>query len=223
MEDMTLCSPEHQEVFQRVWQRVMEGRTGEGCPVEVTAAQLAVREVTGDMDCDYLKALAQAERAQDDRAQAGPRAPRPADLPVADEAPVPCGECTCRLRQQIMDALEGWQFYRHLARRTRSGTARTLTALAGAHHKQARRLSAAYFLLTGLRYWPSEQLGAPVISSFWGALRQRHQAEQQMEQSYRMAAEDSEDPALRELYAQLADDCQAHCRQLRAMLEQSCP
>ena len=98
-----------------------------------------------------------------------------------------------------MEALEGWQFYRHLARRARGSDARVLNNLAGELHRQARKLSAAYFLLTGLRYWPSELLTTPAIASYWGALRLRHQAEQRQETAFRIAADDWDDPALLDL------------------------
>ena len=127
---------------------------------------------------------------------------------------------TARLRRHVMDALEGWQFYRHLARRARGTDARALNSLAGELHKHARKLSAAYFLLTGLRYWPTELLGAPAIPSYWGALRSRHQAEQRQETAFRLAADDWEDPDMLELYGELADACQQRCRRLRALLEQ---
>lgn len=143
------------------------------------------------------------------------------DLPPLWEQPSPAGDRTARLRHQVMEALEGWQFYRHLARRARGSDARVLNNLAGELHRQARKLSAAYFLLTGLRYWPSELLTTPAIPSYWGALRQRHQAEQRQETAFRIAADDWDDPALLELYAELIDACQRRCRQLRALLEQS--
>ena len=143
------------------------------------------------------------------------------DLPHLWEEPQETSDRTARLRRQVMEALEGWQFYRHLARRARGSDARVLNNLAGELHRQARKLSAAYFLLTGLRYWPSELLTTPAIASYWGALRQRHQAEQRQETAFRIAADDWDDPALLELYAELIDACQRRCRQLRALLEQS--
>lgn len=205
MEELTICSPEHQEVFRRVWNRVMAGHPESGCPVEVT----------GDLDCGTLEALA--------------RVPMPAagdlrgsDLP-SDGADCPAGEeTTSLLRRQVLEALEGWQLYRHLARRTRNSAARTLTALAADQHKLARKLAAVYFLLTGLRYWPTETLSVPAIPSLWGTLRQRHLAERQAELSYRMAMDDTDDPTLRELYRELTEGCQSHCRRLRELLEQSC-
>lgn len=206
MEDMTLCSPEHQEVFQRVWKRVMAHHPDTGCPVEVT----------GDLTCECLEQLAETNQILP------PPDTRGSDLHV-EEMDLSRSDESARLRRQVLEALEGWQMYRHLARRTRNSAARTLTNLAADQHKQARRLAAAYFLLTGLRYWPSELLSTPVIPSLWGTLRQRHQAEQQAELAYRMAAAEVSDPTLLELYQQAADGCQNRCRQLRALLEQSCP
>ena len=142
------------------------------------------------------------------------------DLPPLWEQPSPAGDRTARLRHQVMEALEGWQFYRHLARRARGSDARVLNNLAGELHRQARKLSAAYFLLTGLRYWPSELLTTPAIASYWGALRLRHQAEQRQETAFRIAADDWDDPALLELHTELIDGCQRRCRQLRTLLEQ---
>ena len=142
------------------------------------------------------------------------------DLPQLWEEPQPADDRTARLRRHVMDALEGWQFYRHLARRARGTDARTLNGMAADQHKEARKLSAAYFLLTGLRYWPTELLGTPAIPSYWGALRTRHQAEQRQENAYRLAADDWNDPDLLALYNHLIEGCQRRSQQLRSLLEQ---
>lgn len=236
-DDSIIRPPQEEEVFRRVWQRVMEGRSQQDSPIETTPApqtlpqtypqtmtetyprtppQPPARWVDGDMSCDYLAALAKAmpERRMQDRPVN--------DLPQAG-LESPGDEHTARLRQQTLEALEAWQFYRHLARRTRGGTARMLTNLAADQHQLARKLAAAYFIHSGVRYWPSEQLTAPAITSYWGALRQRHQAEQQAELSYRMAMDDAGDDTLAELYSELSEGCRNHCRQLRTLLEQSCP
>ena len=305
MEEMIPCSVKDQEVFQRVWQRVMAGRDGAQCPLEALPLNMQ-----GDLSCDCLEALArqqgpgipeECERqsgeeppvtgssAQEQPAppivgepapgpseqeQTAPSLPmeelapkpfepeRPVSESLAEDQPVP--ECpqsaiqaeaavsetlsealpeadgphrdndlprlweepqeatdrTARLRRQVMEALEGWQFYRHLARRARAGDARVLNSMAGELHRQARKLSAAYFLLTGLRYWPSELLSTPVIPSYWGALRTRHQAEQRQEAAYRMAADDWDDPDMKELYGSLIEAGQRRSRQLRGLLEQ---
>lgn len=202
-----------QEVFQRVWQRVMGDRPEDSSPIRTDPPP----RVDGDMSTDYIKALSRAMPAG-----------RPADRPGSD-MPVPGLERSCpegitaHLRQQTLEALEAWQFYRYLARRARGSAAQTLAALAADQHQLARRLSTAYFLHSGVRYWPVEQLAAPVISTYWGALRRQHQEEQQAGLSYRMAADETEDSTLRELYGQLEERSQAHCRKLRTLLEQSCP
>lgn len=218
-DDVIIRPPQEQEVFQRVWQRVMAGRPEESSPIQTDPPrEQNHRWVDGDLSCDYLTQLNKAiPNRTMDRDRPG------SDLPVAGmEQPAPT-ESTARLRQQTLEALDAWQFYRHLARRTRGNAARTLTNLAADQHQLARKLAAAYFLQSGVRYWPSEQLPTPAIPSYWGALRQRHQAEQQAELSYRMAADESSDPTLTELYESLTESCKGHCRQLRALLEESCP
>lgn len=272
MEEMIPCSLKDQAVFREVWERVMAGREGGGCPVEPLP-----QGMHGDLSCPRLEALSRQGAARPRMEEAPAPEPQPpaeenpcpepqppaeenpcpepqppAEEPPAEEPPeTPCPPPDCRppvrpcpcghrdndllrpwegpqvaddrtacLRSQVMEALEGWQFYRYLARRGRGGDARTLNTLAGELHRSARRLSAAYFLLTGLRYWPSELLSAPAIPSYWGALRQRYQTEQRQENAFRMAADDWDDADLRELYNDLGEGCQRRCRQLRALLEQ---
>ena len=256
MEDMIPCALKDQEVFQRVWQRVMAGRSEDSSPIQPGPVG------GGDVSCECLKdllrqdggGLPQSCRPGGD-AVPPVQPPSPPEAPPMEEAPAPepptktCpptqglppqnggnwggdlpplweepqggDDRAARLRRHVMDALEGWQFYRHLARRARGTDARALNSLAGELHSHARKLSAAYFLLTGLRYWPTEMLGAPAIPSYWGALRSRHQAEQRQETAFRLAADDWEDPDMLEMYGELADACQQRCRRLRALREQS--
>ena len=279
MEEMIPCSVKDQEVFQRVWQRVMAGRDDAQCPIDALPPNMQ-----GDLSCECLEALvrqqnggfpdecqrqphesepgtqpsgwhnaemtpapespeptrpgpdeameqpmeqpapeetpAEAPEQPDGRSEAdGPH--RDNDLPQLWEEPQEATDRTARLRRHVMDALEGWQFYRHLSRRARGTDARVLNGMAGDLHRQARKLSAAYFLLTGLRYWPSELLSTPSIPSYWGALRARHPAEQRQERAFRIAADDwGEDPDMQELYAALIEACQQRARQLRGLLEQ---
>lgn len=264
MEDMIPCAVKDQEVFQRVWQRVMAGRDQASSPVQPGIPG----GWEGDVSCQCLEALmrrqgeglpSECECPGTEETPEAPVQPEPPvqesggeapvqevpapeppsgedtpaeglpqeegphrgnDLPRLWEEPQPANDRTARLRRHVMDALEGWQFYRHLAKRARGADARTLNGMAAEQHKEARKLAAAYFLLTGLRYWPTELLGAPAIPSYWGALRARYQAEQRQEGAHRLAADDWEDPELLALYAGLAEGCQRRCRQLRGLLEQ---
>ena len=236
MEDIVPCAVKDQEVFRRVWQRVMGEREPEDCPVEALPDGLE-----GDLPCACLEELVrgpgQPAEGREDGEQAAPEpstgtggesGPLPAengpdrgnDLPGLWEAPRERPDRAGRMRRQVMEALEGWQFYRHLAKRARGNDARVLNALAGEEHRAARRLAAAYFLLTGVRYWPSELLGVPAIPSYWGALRGRHQAEQRRETDYRISADDWDDPDQLELYKELAEGAHERCRRLRALLEE---
>ena len=234
MEEMIPCSLKDQEVFQRVWQRVMAGREEGVSPVEAVPPGMQ-----GDLSCKCLEELMRLNGGglpQECEAPGGsppeqpPQPPEPlpqpegtrwnSDLPPLWEEPMPADDRTARLRSQVMEALEGWQLYRHLARRARGTEARVLNTLAGELHRCARKLSAAYFLVTGLRYWPSELLSAPAIPSYWGALRRRHQLEQQQETAFRMAADDWDTQDMLDLYGELAEGCQRRCRQLRTLLEQ---
>lgn len=159
-----------------------------------------------------------------------PETPEPPEsaAPTGDDFPaqdaVPClGSGSAahadQLQEDILAELEGWQLYRHLARRVTGSVARSLSALASEKHRAARKLAAAYFLISGVRYWPTDRLAAPQASSWLGTLRRRFAAEQQMENRFRVQSLDTEDPCLAELYRELADGCAAQAGALRALLE----
>lgn len=159
-----------------------------------------------------------------------PEEPAPGESsgPTGDDFPgqdaVPClGSASAghgeQLQQQIMEELEGWQLYRQLARRVTGASARSLSTLASEKHRHARRLAAAYFLISGVRYWPTDRLETPRVSTWLGTLRRRFAVEQQMESRYRAAAIDTTDPCLSDLYAELADSCAVQAGMLRTLLE----
>ena len=82
-------------------------------------------------------------------AHTGDDFPRPDAVPCLGSGSAGHGS---QLQEDILAALEGWQLYRHLARKVTGNPSRTLSALASEKHKQARKLAAAYFLISGLRY-----------------------------------------------------------------------
>ena len=168
MENMIPCPIQDQEVFQRVWQRVMAGRSEESSLIRPNPSV-----GSGDLSCGCLEALLRQEGGNPPPAcrPEEPAPPMEQEPPIEEPAPEPEGPCapsenlppedgahrgsdlprlweepqsdddrTARLRRHVMDALEGWQFYRHLARRTRGTDARTLNSLAGELHRQAGRL-----------------------------------------------------------------------------------
>lgn len=124
-----------------------------------------------------------------------------------------------QLQEDILCALEGWQLYRHLARKVGGNAARTLSALASEKHRQGRRLAAAYFLISGVRFWPTDRLETPRFGSWLGTLRRRFALEQQLDSRWRAASLDTDDPCLAVLYGELAEECAAHAGVLRTLLE----
>jgi hypothetical protein len=208
--------PDDRAVFERVWRRVMPDGD-EDCPITVETTT-----VGGDLPCTCQCPPQQAPVPAGETTPAGHQGsdfPEPEDVPLLGRS---SAVYSGQLQRQVLDALECWQMYRHLARRWGSGCGgRTLSSLASEKHKSAQRLAAAYFLISGVRYWPVEQLAAPSIPSLQGVVRRGFQAEQQRELAYRAAASDTADEALAELYLDLADQSRAHSRALRGVLEQS--
>ena len=92
-------------------------------------------------------------------AHTGDDFPRPDAVPCLGSGSASHGG---QLQEDILTALEGWQLYRHLARKVTGTSSRALSALASEKHRQARRLAAAYFLISGVRYWPTVRLEVPL-------------------------------------------------------------
>ena len=106
-----------------------------------------------------------------------------------------------------------------LVRRSSGSCAKALSALARDHRLAFRRLSAAYFLITGKRYTP--KCTAPCLpASLALALRQQFVWEQQWEQKNCQAAQATADPCLKELYLELAQEGAFHAGSIRSLLEQ---
>lgn len=222
------------DLFERVWERV-GAQARPDCPVEPASASeeeaAAVTETAPEQEAPMLRetgrqaslaeeAQGSAEREMPGRNRTDERAeddfPAPDDLPCLGRA---SGVHRGQLQQYIREELDGWQLYRHLARKVNGPYAKTLAALASEKHRRARRLAAAHFLIAGVRYWPTDKLETPRFSSWLGTLRERFSAEQRHQHRYRAAAYDTADPCLAELYSELAEECGAHASVLRKVLE----
>lgn len=140
------------------------------------------------------------------------------------ETPVFClgessQEDSQRLEELMSLARAGAAAGRAMARRASGSCARALSALACDHRLAFKRLSAAYFLITGKRYTPNCE--APRLpASLPLALRQQFLWEQQWEQANRQAAQATADPCLKELYLELAQEGAFHAGTIRSLLEQ---
>ncbi len=226
MENATLNIPpqmemdtEDQEVFRRVWERVMPEPRSDS-PIEVAPTTV---DLGGDLPCACVCPVTQVDRTPE-LVEDVPSPHRGSDFPDAagvsrlGPSSAPYGG---RLQRQVTDALECWQLYRTLSRRLSGRCGRTLAVMASEKHHAARRLAAAHFLISGVRFWPVDRLAVPRIASCLGAIRDAYQAEQQREQAYLLSAADVTDEALSELFHDLAGQSVDHASLLRGILEQS--
>ena len=178
------------EVFARVWSRVMPDQA-------LSPIQPA------------LPALRSPARA--------------ASAPEPYPAPSCLGEGSARYVPQLealMDQLHAaLSSVRQLARRGGARAARLLASLSADQQRQLRRLTAAYFLITGRRYAPKGQGACPSgpLSSALRALFQ--QAQQCAAQAAGLARTVSDDPCLSRLLEDVQDEAQSHAAQIRVLLE----
>lgn len=193
------------DIFLRVWQRVMPEER-EDCPIAVERPEPVVETPT--------EAQEQMPRttAQD---EAGDDFPTQEDVPCLGSS----GEADReRLQEFITQELVHWRSYQMLARRAGQG-GRMLAAMASGSRKRAKRLSAALFLISGVRFWPSEPPNMPLHRSYFGSLRELFHAEQNRSGAYRAAAEECQDQCLCALYLDLADESMEHACRIRTLLE----
>ncbi len=203
------------DLFLRVWDRVM--------PVERPDCPIVV-ERNGEMNQPAVPATRTMPLPEERMDRPMPAADSAGDdFPTKDD--VPClgsgGEADReRLQEMVGWELAAWRHYQALARRGGQG-GRTLAALAEGCRRRAKRLSAALFLVSGVRFWPAGQTLVPAPRSYFTALREHFIAEQNRGQSYRAAAEESRDHCLQMLYLDLADECMEHAGRIRMLLENS--
>lgn len=123
------------------------------------------------------------------------------------------------LQEMIQKEIQDSLFYKVLSRKVGGTAARIFSGLSSEERQQAKRLSAAYFLISGIRYWPekNEKIGIP---SYFTALRDRFIEEQRDAAFYIAAATESRDPCLSQLFLDIAEKNQRHAQQIRHLLEQ---
>lgn len=202
---------EKKEIFARVWKRVM-GEQTQGCPIaweDPEAAQ--VPEEAGA--CPQGAALPAPQRPH------GPRG----DFPQGEGAEVlgpGCLDCAPLLQELIRRELTDCREYQSLSRRAGGQAARVLAGLAGEKKRRAKRLSAAYFLISGVRYWP-ENGKCPPVTSYLGTLRRRFAQEQAAMAAYLAGAEGTTDPCLQALFWELARENWDQACRIRLLVEQA--
>ncbi|MCI8478382.1 MAG: rubrerythrin [Oscillospiraceae bacterium] len=199
----------NREVFERVWRRVMPEERPD-CPITLDQAGTAP----------------QAPAVQNLPAASGPEQIPPAvRASIGEDNDVPClGAASAiygaQLQEYIDQEIGNWKTYQAMARRAGGNGSRVLSTIAADERRHAKRLSTAYFLISGARYWPVDRITAAPMPSLAGALRSHFADEQRAEASYLAAADETADLCLRELYLELAGDEHAHIWLLRGILEQ---
>lgn len=209
-------------VFARVWRRVM-GDQPMACPI--------VWDTGGASPTQAPEAPEGAEPSEEATQEAGTKAcalpaPPPGCRPAGDfpredtmgvlgpgsldSAPV----LQTLLRRELADARE----YQQLSRRASGPPARMLAALSGEKKHRAKRLAAAYFLISGVRYWPEGEK-CPPMPSYLGTLRRRFAQEQTTMAAYLTGIETTDDPCLRQLFYELAQGAWDHACKVRELVE----
>lgn len=210
-----LCGSDR-EFFERVWRRVMpEDR--EACPIqlldqeEAPISQEAEPPVTPAPAPQPPAAILSAPSA----GEVGEDFPQPDDVPCLGTS---SSIYASLLQDFISSELLDWRAYQSLSKRAGVQASRILSSIAADERRHAKRLSAAYFLISAVRFWP-DWGPVPTTGTYLGALRQRFAQEQRGQATYLSAAEDCTDPCLQELFLELAADEAAHAQLIRGILE----
>ena len=185
------------QVFERVWKRVMPNERGD-CPFEVVEAAarpslpaVVVQDTPAEEEEETVTCLGPSSAVH------GPQ-----------------------LQQYIDQELAAHRCCQALARRVPGAGGRMLSNLAAEKRRRAKRLSTAYFLISGVRYWPADRGSAPALQPVQAALREQFQTQQRGAACYRAAAAGTADPCLEALFHESADEAEAHAWIIRSVLEQ---
>lgn len=207
--DEEMC-PCDREVFERVWRRVMPD--GSNSPIQM--------DPPAD---DRAREILQNGQPPQMPEQTGLALPRREEMrPERDVVCLGHGseQYAALLREMIDGETEDQRIYQALARRAGGNGTRMLSTMAADERRHAKRLSTAYFLITGERYQSPNQSGSRPPMDLMNGLREQFIQEQRGSSAYQGAAQETADPCLRQLYQELAREEAAHARMIRSLLEQ---
>lgn len=200
------------ELFAQVWRRVAPG---EACPIELSGAvDLAVPAAARSAPEPEEEAPAPEAPSCPVTGTGGPEEP--------EETCTACfggGDGAAKVLQELIrECLTGMAAYRGAAQRGPRQRAE-LAAMSQRKTRHAKRLSAACFLMTGVRYWPAGNLPVSRPADFFALLRERFLAEQRLHARLSALGRDTEDPCLRELYLTLAEETMELVHSIRLIVE----
>ena len=124
------------------------------------------------------------------------------------------------LREMIDGETEDFRTYQALARRAGNSATRMLSTMAADKRRHAKRLSTAYFLITGEQYRSPNMNGSRPPMDLMNGLREQFIQEQRGAAAYEGAAQETTDPCLRQLFRELGQEAMGHARMIRSLLEQ---
>lgn len=199
------CDP---EVFARVWDRVMP-IPSPSCPIELVEGVGVVNTAPPPQE-PAKPAIIVPPRVETQTVH------------THGTSPYLGGAATCdggTLQAMIDNAVIDSHRYRQLAKRQKNGS-KTLMVLANQRKKHGKKLATAYFLISGVNYWPKEPVATVQRTPYPAALRQGFQMAQHSHEGYTLAALETTDRQLGELYLTLAEEMAHHSNLLRYLLEQ---
>lgn len=198
------------ETFERVWRRVM--REGNNDPIQADSS--ADEQVSNGMK--HGQELQVVERTE----LALPR--KEEGRPEQDIACLGGGSSGyAPLLREMMDGeTENYRTYQALARRAGNNGTRMLGGMAADKRRNAKRLGAAYFLITGEQYRSPNMMGSRPPMDLMNGLREQFIQEQRGAAAYEGAAQETADPCLRQLFRELGQEAMGHARMIRSLLEQ---
>ena len=207
--------------YDRIWKRVapdLEPYPGMGAGI---AEGAAVAPMQAAPPVPPVSPIPAAQAVTEE----GMPAARQEQLPGAD--PDPC--CMGTAAQAVVDVVAGFveeelADRRYLLAMSRQAPAwarqrlRDMAAEEGAH---ARRLMAAYYLITGECYRPAIDTGRICIGRWCPALRERYHMEACGGLNYAQAADGTTDPCLQRIFNVLSREEYRHAVEIMEMLERS--
>jgi len=192
-------------VFDRVWQRVMTTDRA-SCPITWDAPKEAETTEMAERPLCPVSA-GDAPKSDFPKGTGGFL-----DADSASWGPM--------LQEMIREELRDSRTYRMMAKRVSGNPSRLFQGMAKEELAHAKSLSAAYFLISGVKYWPEAGVGAPE-RSYLGFLRRRFHGEQQGMAAYLAAAEGTEDPCLKQMFLDHARQEWGHACLLRGLVEEA--
>lgn len=203
------------QMFQKVWKRVMNGT--ELCPIVLeekeTAKAPEKRVLPQGVPSCALPVLMAEEHAQMHCKD---------DFPPRSAVPF-LGSASAQMQELLQELIRrerySAHFYRALGRRVGGTAARVFSGMVADNQKSAKRLCAVCFLISGVQFMPEvpPQISFP---SYLGSLRERFIEEQQNAALYVAAATESQDPWLYRLFSDLAEEKMRHAKKLCLLVEQ---